>query len=314
LKIRALTGATDELGAALTRFESQFTYPLGPNRTFRISHGDDYSLFYRSIGDAVCFVAEQEGEVLGTLCGAIRPLRQPDGRERAVLYLGDLKVASRLPGQTLLNLANAMHRWAVPKVDAVYSVVMDGTRATPVRYTGRLGIPSFQALAQIAVLRFEIAPPDPMRSDSSHWQSTVDVGEACYARLAVECFASRGGNPELRSEMVPIWLVDPDGGACGRLEDTRRAKRLWADDGLEISSLHLSCFTYKDAATRSRLITAALDLAAGLGFPAVFLSVPMSDFEAVATISNRKTVIASATIYGTGLDVGRYWIVNTAEI
>src|SRR5207248_147124 len=30
------------LALALTAFEHQFTYPLGPGRTFRLSHGDDY--------------------------------------------------------------------------------------------------------------------------------------------------------------------------------------------------------------------------------------------------------------------------------
>jgi hypothetical protein len=315
LKILALPGPTGELGVALTRFESQFTYPLGPGRSFRISHGGDYTRFYRSIGEAVCFVAENEGEVLGTICGAVRPLLQPDGRQRLALYLGDLKVASRLPGRALLKLAEAMRDWASPKVDAAYSVVMDGTRVTPERYTGRLGIPSFQKLAQIAVLRFEIPPADELSADSTRdWRANAEAGEACYVRLAAGCFASRGGNPELRSDSVPRWLMDFGGGACGRLEDTRRAKRLWADDGREMKSAHLSCFAYRDAAAGIRLITSALDFAARLGFPALFLAVPVSDIEAFSTIPNRKPVIAPATIYGTGLELGQYWMMNTAEI
>ena len=48
-------------GPALARFEEQFTYPLGPGRTLRISHGDDYPRFFRAIGDAACFVAERSG-------------------------------------------------------------------------------------------------------------------------------------------------------------------------------------------------------------------------------------------------------------
>ena len=56
-----------ELADALAAFEAQFRYPLGPGRTFRISHGEDYARFFRAMGDGVSFVAMREGEVAGTL-------------------------------------------------------------------------------------------------------------------------------------------------------------------------------------------------------------------------------------------------------
>ena len=56
---------TPELARALATFEEQFTYPLGPDRWFRISHGDDYPRFFRAIGEAACFVAERDGRVVG---------------------------------------------------------------------------------------------------------------------------------------------------------------------------------------------------------------------------------------------------------
>src|SRR5437588_48708 len=81
-----------DLARALEVFEEQFSYPLGPGRTFRISHGADYPRFFRAMGEAAVFVAEREGQVLGTVGAALRRLRTPDGTEARVAYLGDLKV------------------------------------------------------------------------------------------------------------------------------------------------------------------------------------------------------------------------------
>ena len=67
-----------ELALALARFEEQFTYPLGPGRSFRISHGDDYPRFFRAMGEVACFVAERDGVVLGVLGAALRA--PPRGR------------------------------------------------------------------------------------------------------------------------------------------------------------------------------------------------------------------------------------------
>src|SRR5689334_21167798 len=80
-----------ELAQALAEFEEPFTYPLGAGRFFRISHGSDYTLFFRAQGDAACFIAENQGRVIGALGTSIRTLWLPDGSERKVAYFGDLK-------------------------------------------------------------------------------------------------------------------------------------------------------------------------------------------------------------------------------
>ena len=67
---------------ALEVFEKQFTYPLGGSHSFRISHGEDYPRFFRAIGEASCFVAEQGGCVFGTLGAMVRSLLLPDGQEK----------------------------------------------------------------------------------------------------------------------------------------------------------------------------------------------------------------------------------------
>ena len=106
----------------------------------------------------------------------------------------------------------------------------------------RLGLPLFSELGKIMVLRLS-SSRIPL-SSADRWLTTAERGESCYLRLSTGRYACPGGNPPERSEMEPLWLMEPGGQACGRLEDTRRAKRLIADDGIEMRSAHLSCFAY----------------------------------------------------------------------
>lgn len=315
MKIREIDSPENPLNLALARFESQFAYPLGNGRSFRISHGDDYTRFYRSIGDAVCFVAEERGEILGTISSAIRPLLFPDRNVHAVLYLGDVKVARGVPGRTLLSLCDAMNQWAKTRTRFAYGIVMDGTRATPVRYTGRLGIPAFHEIAKIVVLRFEVGDALDFRNDSPHVELTTgDAVNDRFIRFSAGRFAGLSEDPQLRSEMAPVFLIDSHGAACGRLEDTRQAKRLWGYDGQELSSAHLSSFAYENPAAGLRLVEAALDRAVGHGFPALFVSVPAPDAQYFASAVAYKVTAAPATVYGFNLEPGGFWNVNTAEI
>ena len=307
MNVHLLTGAPfPELAGALARFEEQFTYPLGPGRSFRISHGDDYPRFFRAVGDAACFVAERGGEVLGVLALAITPLRTPEG-ERASVYLGDLKVApAARGGRVLPRLASAAREWVGSRFDCAFAVVMDGTSVTPDTYTGRLGIPVFRAVAKVAVLRLPAADAPGL----ANWQADAAAGAECFARLTAGRVATRGGNAAERSETTPAWLVAPDGGACGRLEDTRRAKRLIADDGSEMISAHLSCIGYRDPAALGELLRVARGVAARRGHPAVFAAVSpeLADTEAPGA------VVAPATIFAAAIEPGGLWSINTAEI
>src|SRR6476620_2196577 len=122
MKIHQLSGEpTPTLAQALAEFEKPFTYPLGPGKFFRISHGEDYTLFFRALGDAACFIAEDQGRVLAVLGTAIRPLRLPNGSECAAGYLGDLKIAANARGGTaLVRLARAAEAWLRPKVQGAF--------------------------------------------------------------------------------------------------------------------------------------------------------------------------------------------------
>jgi len=315
---------------ALAAFERQFTYPLGPSRSFRIEHGDDYARFYRAAGEALCFVAVEGERVLGVLAVALRPLLLPDGGIRRAAYIGDLKVAPEARrGTALFRLARAAEDWARPRADVAFGVVMDGTPAVPAQYTGRAGIPSFLAVASVLVLRFacvvgRISNPSggAARTD---WKSVLqpdlpldtreeDVRD-CFRRLSAGRHACPAGHPVERSATAPAWLLLPDGSACGCLEDTRRAKRLVTDDGQEMVSAHLSCFAWRDLRAAALLLRAALARAAALGFPALFVAVPRRDADALeGALKDFEEIRAPATVYAHGLPGDTDWNINTSEI
>jgi hypothetical protein len=302
------------LAGALAEFERQFTYPLGPGRSFRISHGDDYPRFFRAVGDAAVFVALDGDRVVGTLGTAVRRILTPDGTERPAGYLGDLKVAPEVRGGfTVVRLLRAAEAWLRPRVALAFGVVMGGTRATPDRYTGRAGVPKFEAVGEIVVFRV------PCEGDIGETAALRPVSEeegiARYRDLSVGRYACPGGAPAERSESPPRWLTAADGSACGRLEDTRRAKRLHDDRGAEMVSAHLAAFASRDARAGAALIRGALRLAGAAGFPALFVAVAGPDAVALAAaLAPLAPVAAPATVYACGVPAGDAWHVNSSEI
>ncbi len=302
-----------ELARALAAFENQFRYPFGPGRTFRISHGEDYPRFFRAMGDGVSFIAMQEGSVIGTLSAAIRRLALPDAGERFVAYVGDLKVArGARRGRAVVALAHAAREWAAPRVDAAFSVVMDGTSATPENYSGRLGIPPLERLGKIVVFQLRtVREPAGLPA----FFTTPASGLACHQRLRAGRCTLSDGEPEERSENPPQWLLLPEGSACGRIEDTLQAKRLFADDGAEMRSAHLSCLAYDSVRSGAEIIRTALHSAGPLGFGALFVAIAEPEAASfAAALPEPPLAVAPATIFGTGLAPGPLWNINTAEI
>jgi len=316
MTMHVLSGPPEpDLREALATFERQFVYPLGPGRTFRIDHGEDYPRFYRAIGDGRCFVWEEAGRVLGVAAVAIRPVLGPDGASMSVAYVGDVKTApGPRRGAVLLRLVRAAEGWCRPQVEAAFGVVMDGTPAVPTAYTGRLGIPPFVEVGKVIVFRFLCGgggrPHDETRPGG--------VEASCrelFQRLGAGRFACPPGTPRERSSIAPTWLVDAAGKACGCLEDTRRGKRLIANDGSEMKSAHLSGFAYDEVRAGAELLRHAIGRAGEIGFPALFVSVPVEDADAMrAALADMEAVRAPATVFAHGIPPGGSWIVNSSEI
>jgi len=313
MKVHQVSGPpAPALARALVEFETPFAYPLGPGKFFRISHGEDYTLFFRAQGNGSCFIAEHQGCVAGTLGTAIRPLWMPDGTERVAAYFGDLKIAADARGGTVLvRLARAAEAWLRPQVEAGFGVVMGGTTLTPEAYTGRAGIPGFQDLGRLVI--FRISGGEDREAEAGHYLTNREAGLACYRRLSLGRYACPSGAAEKRSQITPFWM-NPDGSACGMLEDTRKAKRLIAGDGAELLSAHLSCFAYSAVSAGAELIAVALQKAVRLGLPALFVSAAEPDArELRQSLPKFEVLAASAIVYGTGLKTGA-WNINSSEI
>ncbi|WP_166831881.1 N-acetyltransferase [Thalassoroseus pseudoceratinae] len=320
MNVHQLSSApSQQLTHELMRFEEQFAYPLGEGQTFRISHGEDYPRFFRALGKGVCFVAESHGRIAGVLGASIRRLVTPKGDERIVIYFGDLKIdPARRGGKTLLRLADAVRHWVSSqidgtRVDGAFAIVMEGTAHMPSRYTGRLGIPSFSEVGRIAILRLPASqPPD---SPSSRWVTTPEQAHVCCEKLSADAYVCLDGHPEERSEMSPIWLMEPNGRACGRLEDTCHAKRLITSDGTELRSAHLSGFTYQTPRDGVALLRHAVRCASSHHLTGLFVAVPgedAADFR--KALAESDAILTSAKVFGVAFEPDRRWHINTAEI
>lgn len=287
------------LGVALERFESQFWYPLGPERRFRISHGRDYLPFFQAMGHATVLVAERSGDVLGTLARVERRIAI-HGETKLVHYLCDLKVAPSARGGHVLPRLMQETRLQIEASGsrACYSIVMRGTGRLPVDYTGRVGIPCFDKLAAILVLRL------------SSGVSEASIVMPCAPKPSVRV---TGGKHVLRSLSEPVPIISGDASAV--LEDTRRGKRLWIENGSELLSAHVSDFHFATAAFGAAVLRSALLKAQQAGFPAIFVAMPVSAWQSLcAYLPDLHADEAMAALFGHELPFGFDWWVDTAEI
>jgi len=287
------------LGEALERFERQFWYPLGSERRFRISHGREYLPFFQAMGRAAVLVAERGGEVLGTLARVERQVCIL-GETKLVHYLCDLKVAPAARGGRVLPRLMQETRRQIEASGSrcCYAVVMDGTGRLPVEYTGRVDIPGFEKLADILVLR--------LSAGSS--TATMDAPEAPKPTIHVT-----GGRHALRSLMMPLPIRS--GAASAILEDTRRGKRLWMEDGGELLSAHVSSLSVASASSGAEVLRTALVKAQQAGFPAIFTAMPCAAWQSLRShLCDLHADEAPATLFGHDLPLGCDWWVDTAEI
>lgn len=307
-----------ELGAALAEFEQSFLYPLGPDQKFRISHGQEYLPFFRAMGDVTLLVAEHAGRVLGTvvLVRRIVHIRSESGtREEPAYYLCDLKLRSewqRTPLLSRLSMA-AMRHILSNGGQRCYGVVMDGTSRLPTDYTGRMGIPLLEPLAEIMIMR--VTPREVLPIEETVQVAPVSAVEELYRSLHGHGVSASKGLSAERALMTPIGLVDSSGGACGKLEDTRRGKRLFLQTGEELLSAHLSNWAWTDARLGAKVLLQALSIGIQHGFKAIFAALPRKSYSQVLPYLQQAQIQeAPATIFGAGFAPHHDWWIDTAEI
>jgi hypothetical protein len=302
------------MGRALAEFEREFSYPLGPTERFRISHGEDYLPFFRAIGEPVVLAMEDAGTIVGGIARVRRrlELRRDEGavvEESVAHYLCDLKVAAAARGTRVLARLIGETKRGIEASDslACYCIVMAGTGRLPTDYTGRLGVPRFEKVGEIVILRIS---PGGSFVKRGRVISMKDFA-VLRARLARGGYTATGGESAHRSWMAPLPLVTPGGDACGLLEDTRRGKRLFLESGGELVSAHLSGFGYATPEAGAELLVAAVVRANG----PFFVALPVREMEVMRPLLDGLDFTeAEAIVYGHDLEAGHDWWVDTAEI
>lgn len=295
----------------LAEFEKSFTYPLGDNQRFSISHGPRYDNFFHSLGPHCCLAAVHDGRVLATIGAAKRILCYPDGSAHEALYIGDLKIAPEARGSRLLwRVLRELSAWSGPQ-SALFSIVMDGTNREPPQYTGRAGIPAFEAIAKISILRVTTSKD---HATETARRLTAAEFSALHRQLSHGRTSVTLGDVSRRSSTTFQYFALSDATACAVLEDTANAKRLFDQNGKELRTAHCSSFAYKTVDAAKRLLMATSASAADSGFPALFAAIPKTDNAAI--VEQIVPIVESfpATIFGHGVSSGGDWLVNSSEI
>ena len=293
----------------MAEFEKTFKYPLGDSGSFSISHGDDYSRFYRAMGRSNIYVARYEGKIAGTLAMVHRPIYL-NGIKHNSLYIGDLKIKNR-NGRLLYCLIKEAHDDNIEFRDSPqYGVMMKGTERRPSDYTGRLGLPKFKNMGEIAVIRVPVKYSKgsaPLEHISKHGAVAL-----CEELVKHETFLPIGRS-NIRSLNKAKAYCLPDKSAVCILEDTMSAKRLFADNGSEIISGHLSSFNYFRIEDGLKLVKSIMTQAAENSYPALFFSVPYEDKDLF--LQNLEGAeCAPAFVYGRNMEASKRWSLNTSEI
>lgn len=309
------------LQSALSQFEDQFDYPLGENDRFRIDHSQDYTRFFRAMGEAAIFVYEDQGRVKGVLSCSRRRIHGPKQQSTEAIYLCDLKVQdSPSKGRILLRLLKAVYKEFGDQLSHGYAVVMDGTAVVPSQYTGRLGLPAFEKIAEVGVYNITVPPTSSeieMVDEKTALQTDSSLSEVqdCFQLFCRGGFHSLDSDSKLRSMIPATPLLLKDKSACAFLEDTELAKRLLSLKHGSMCSGHLTQFAYRTAESGAILAREAVKKCQELKRPRLFFSMPKDMGAAlVAKLSEFEIVEASATVFAHGFEKLIPWYVNTAEI
>ncbi len=293
----------------LRNFEESFRYPLGENRLFSISHGDDYGRFFRSIGKSRIYAACDGDEILGSLAVVRRPLML-NGHQQPALYIGDLKIKQGA-GKVLYCLIKEAHDDNIDmREQPQFGVMMKGTPRKPSDYTGRLGLPQFHNMGEIVILRIPTKLESmPVELEEITLPEAITLSQELHSEDNILPI----GRPAVRSRQTPAAFCLKNKKAVAILEDMLSAKRLFAENGQEIISGHLSSFQYDKPLDGVQLIQGILPEAMKKEYPALFVSIPMADLPVFQKYFS-QAICAPAFIYGRNMEVSNRWQVNTSEI
>ncbi|MBI1271188.1 hypothetical protein GC174_12215 [bacterium] len=328
----------------ISNFEAGFRYPLSATEHFSISHGADYSLFYRSMGKSLVLAVEQDELPIATVAATIRELRSSSGETYRCAYIGDLKYRKEVgASRKLLSLLLELQDWCIQNADSALAVVMGGTQNLPDSYSGRLGLREMKQLGAMHIYRIPIRSLANVRE----FKLAERIASARAQRIIATCPQNFFGfkanlnddsDSECTSIISPIWLGTTTSGsttaagssenlsggcAVGCLQDTRRAKRLFREDGSEILNAHLTNFYFDSIDSAASIIESALESARENNFEALFLSVDTERSQQLSAVLEKLGATKSeAIIYGAGVIAeeqfndhsNRNWCINSSEV
>ena len=287
----------------LARFEQEFRYPLGKHSNFRISHGSDYSLFFRAMGKHNTLFSKNKTGAINASVSIIKRRLLYAHRKLQSYYIADLKIRKQASPFTLYKLlSQGLQEFPNVRESPLYSIVMQGSPSTPDQYSGRLGLPKLTKLSEIAIFRMPVEPS--IQKTKGTLISTIP--DLQMNGITTSCHGSA-----LRSQQKLRSLTLEDKSATCLLEDTRRAKKLFDQNDKEIISGHLSSLRYKTPNRAIELIRRLTEQ--DLAYPAFFFSVPIQDVEKFSK-SLPQASLSLASIYGRQLPMNQAWYINTAEI
>ena len=114
-------------------FEKHFSYPLSPTVSFKIDHGEDYSAFFRAIGEASFLLVWDQDVLVGCLAVVEKNLILNETLYPA-LYLADLKIRPNYQGRGISrNMYQTLQDKLTPELNSknwslIYFVAMQGER------------------------------------------------------------------------------------------------------------------------------------------------------------------------------------------
>jgi hypothetical protein len=295
----------------LATFEQHFKYPLTSELSFQISHGEDYTRFFRAMGSNTSLITQDQNGVITASISVIKRQIVLANQSIPGFYLADLKILPQSSHQTLYHLFKKGLK-ILPELpnSSLYSCVMHGSSRTPDQYSGRLGIPKIIKLGDISIFRIESMPYQ--QSDSNE---LISLNPKQLSRLKTfstqkDCRLDSQGSI-LRSEHAPRTFALNNYSASCLLEDTRKAKRLIDQNQQEIISGHISSLSYQSPAQAVKLIRATLNQTQS--YPALFFAVPSQDTTAFQKLLPAHS-LSGASIYGCHLPKDLRWFINTSEI
>jgi hypothetical protein len=291
IKISKLSEVSHEIRQALNHFEKQFHYALGKDKHFTISHGQHYENFFRSIGSETIFIAHENGSVIGTLAVVERTLII-EGKTSSALYLADLKVSPQRKQALFQLLQSASQSFDSYSELPQFGVVMQDENMeqhSPQTYTGRLGVASFEKLADIAIIRY------PLHSKEGSCSINSDFLTNLPNPVTMHDICLPSDQTQLRSKYEPRTYHHPALAVSAILEDTLKSKNLFCEHQ-EICSGHLTCFSYNTPTQAIEFIKKLEGFAAQF-YPALFFAVPKHEQHIfLDTLENSSN--APASIYG----------------